>query len=169
MKVFKWKEGEKQKAQRKGKGKRRQRREWTDLNTICTKQFNKTICGQFFRSWWRRWKFLLPSNTKPLPLCIKFFLVEKDKYTLQIPVNGQTHNLQYINSTNEMPSTGILRVFPDYHSGLAKGTSLKVGKNQVVSEMFILLRDEIVQTFGWIQTFYVGLVKKIRQYFFPQI
>ena len=47
-----------------------------------------------------------------------------------------------------MPSTGILRVFPDYHSGLAKGTSLKVGKNQVVSEMFILLRDEIVQTFG---------------------
>ncbi|XP_071796997.1 uncharacterized protein [Asterias amurensis] len=51
---------------------------------------------------------------------------EKDKYTLQIPVNGQTHDLQYINSTNEMPSTGILRVFPDYHSGLAKGTSLKL-------------------------------------------
>ena len=29
--------------------------------------------------------------------------------------------------------------------------------------------DEIVQSFGWIQSFYVGLVKKIRQYFFPQI
>ena len=32
-----------------------------------------------------------------------------------------------------------------------------------------MLRDEIVQTFGWIQTVYVGLVKKIRQYFSPQI
>ena len=30
-------------------------------------------------------------------------------------------------------------------------------------------RDEIVQTFAWVQTFYVGLVKKIRQDLFPQI
>ena len=34
---------------------------------------------------------------------------------------------------------------------------------------FGVSRDEIVQSFGWIQSFYVGLVKKIRQYFFPQI
>ena len=42
-------------------------------------------------------------------------------------------------------------------------------KSDVPPVCVFISRDEIVQTFVWIQTFYVGLVKKIRQYFCPQI
>ncbi|XP_022089300.1 uncharacterized protein LOC110978538 isoform X4 [Acanthaster planci] len=57
----------------------------------------------------------------------KIFDAEKDKSTLQIPNNGQTQPMQFLNPSKETkPSTGILRVFPDYNSGLAKGTSIKL-------------------------------------------
>ena len=42
-------------------------------------------------------------------------------------------------------------------------------KKSIIIVIIIIIRDEIVQTFGSIQTFYVGLVKKFRQYFVLQI
>ncbi|XP_038067073.1 ankyrin repeat and fibronectin type-III domain-containing protein 1-like isoform X3 [Patiria miniata] len=50
-----------------------------------------------------------------------------DRCSLQIPDNAQTQPIQSLNlSKDSKPSTGILRVFPDYNSGLAKGTSIKL-------------------------------------------